>query len=212
MGIRIRRSKTTPGVRFADYTTEDKGLDSPYSKRKVWIDDDVAPYIAPPKPEVEYVREWVPMGSVRATDPPLRKHFINNLPPHKSATALIRGYVESRVGCKDKAESEACQGFLRAWHAIEADGNEAGIDLAVMPANGNAVQFYFHIHGIGPMIKMPVLVTASNDRTAHIQRETSDHRVRIAPEFCPAVMPDEERTRRVPPKVDTVLFKRGVGR
>ena len=212
MGIRIRRSKTTPGARFANYTTEDKGLDSPYSKRKVWSDDDVAPYIAPPKPHVEPVRDWVPMGSVRQCDPPLRRSFINSLAPHKRATALIQGYVESRVGCKNQAESSACQGFLKAWHAIKADGNEAGIDLAVMPAKGNAVQFYFHIHGIGPVLWLPVLVTASNDRTAHIQRETSDHRVRIAPEFCPAVMPEDEPKRRVPPKVDTVLFKGGVGR
>ena len=207
MGIRIRRSKTTPGVRFADYTTEDKGLDSPYSKRKVWIDDDVAPYIAPPNPEVEYVRDWVPMGSVRATDPPLRKHFINNLPPHKRATALIRGYTESRVGCKDKAESAACQEFLRAWHAIEADGNEAGIDLAVIRVDRCSVQFYFHIHGIGPVVWLPMLVTAANERTSHIQRESGPNRVSIAMEHSSPALKDEERTRRVPPKVETVLVK-----
>ena len=205
MGIRIRRSKTTPGARFANYTTTDRGLDSPHRPRKAWVDDDLPTPIEPLEPDG--VRDWVPMGSVRAADPPSRRHFINSLPPHKRGTALIRGYVESRVGCKDKDESAACRSFLASWHALGADDNEAGIDIAVMPAKGNAVQFYFHIHGAGPVVWLPVLVTASNERTAHIIRETSYNRVTLAPDFRPSLMPDGQPNRRIPPKVKTELIK-----
>ena len=150
-------------------------------------------------------RDFVPTGNVRSVDPPTRRHFINNLPPHKRATAPVRGYVESRVGCKNAAESKACRGFLRAWHEIDADGNEMGIDLAIMPSTRNAVQFYFHIHGVGPVVWLPVLVTASNDRTSHIMRETGPDRVAIAPPPRGPVDPDNQTRRRIPPKVGTVL-------
>lgn len=145
--------------------------------------------------------------SPKCVDPPVRRHFINNLPPHKRATALIRGYVETRVGCIDKGEAKACRGFLKAWHAIEADGNEMGIELAVMPAKGNAVQFYFNVHGIGPVVWLPVLVTAANNHTHQIMRETGPNRLAIAPGPRATVDPGDDKRRRVPPKIETVLIK-----
>jgi len=146
-------------------------------------------------------------SSPRDLDPTVRRNFINSMPPPKRMTALVRGYVESRVGCKDKRESAACRSLLKTWHAIEADGNEMGIGLAVMRAEQDCVQFFFNIHGVGPVTWLPVLVTASNDRTTHILRETSPDRIALAqPTRGPVDPLEEARRRRVPPKPVTVLI------
>ena len=153
-------------------------------------------------------RDFVPTCNVRAVDPPVRRHFINSKPAYKRATALIQGYVESRVGCKDPEESKACRAFLKTWHSISADGNEMGVDLAAIRASANAVQFFFHIHGVGPVTWLPVLVTASNDRTSHIMRETGACRSAfVEPEGRNSDQVLEPPQRRIPPKVPTVLIR-----
>lgn len=161
-------------------------------------------------PEDRPDRDWVPTENVRVTDPVVRRSFINSLTPVKRQTALVRGYIETRVGCDDKAESKACRTFLKAWHALEADGNEMGVELGVVSVVCNkapGVQFYFYIDGVGPVKWLPVLVTASNDRTTHILREVSpDRSVYVQPSRSRGpVDPDAVPRRRIPPKVETVL-------
>ena len=153
-------------------------------------------------------RDFVPTCNVRSVDPPIRRNFIGSMAGPDRETALVRGYIESRVGCKDKDESASCRAFLKAWHAIEADGNTMSIGLAIMRGGSNCVQFYFKIHGIGPVVWLPVLVTASTDRTAHIMRETSANRLALVrPTPKPAPLGDEPPRRFIPPKVDTVLIR-----
>jgi hypothetical protein len=220
VAIKIRASRKSSGERFSAYSVSDRRIDSGHRMRPIrHDDDDTPPRIDPPKPAAPNgVRDFVPVDPVRTVDPPKRIHFINSLPPHKRATALIRGYVEGLIEsngeprtpkgvASKKAEKLAARGFLRAWHDIEADGNEMGIDLAVIPAKGNAVQFFFHIHGLGPVVWLPVLVTESNNHTHHIMRESGPNRIDIAPGPRAPFDPDDETRRRVPTKIETVLIR-----
>ena len=123
------------------------------------------------------------------------------------ATALLRIYLGNRVGCVDKAESKSCRAMLRSLNEVQADGNEMGIELAIMKAKGPAVQIYFNIHGVGPVVWLPVLVLQANDNLHQIMRETSPDRVAIDRPRPTASDPDADTSRRrVPPKVQPVLI------
>ena len=83
-----------------------------------------------------------------------------------------------------------------------------GIDLGVMTAQYSAVQFYFRIHGLGPVAWMPVLVMPANEHTHHIIRETGPYRIEIIPESKSVPRSaDDEGKRRIPPKVKAELIR-----
>ena len=120
------------------------------------------------------------------------------------ATALVWGYVESRVGCKNKAESAACRTFLKKWHEIEADGNEMGVDLSIMNADHITALIFFNIEGVGPVTWLPVLITASNEKTTHItprdQPNQCGHSVAERP--CKPFDPEEHTSTATHPAQD----------
>ena len=127
--------------------------------------------------------------------------------PRKRATALLRLYLDKRCECDNKTEAKAARSMLRALNEAQADGNEMGIELAIMRAKGAAVQIYFNIHGVGPVTWMPVLVLQGNVNLEHIIRETGPDRVAIDRSRSVPFDPDAEPgKRRVPPKIKATLI------
>src|SRR3954447_6884147 len=120
--------------------------------------------------------------STRHLDPPKRAGWVRVLPAHKRATALLRQYIESRVGCVDKSESSCCKTFLGALNAVQADDNAAGVELVIVngPERGT-VAIFCNMHGVGQIPWLPTLVMQGNDRLANIRRETGVSRVAFDP-------------------------------
>lgn len=143
------------------------------------------------------------------------------LPAHKQATALLRGYLETRVkhvhmgseptkGELDLSmESRAAKSMLCMLDRVQADGNAAEVELALVKGDEyGTVLIYFNIKGIGRVKWLPAIVTAANGRLAHIIRETGVNRVMIDPVTREANEYDRMETsqRNFPPRVKTRLI------
>jgi len=129
------------------------------------------------------------------------------LKPDQQRTALLKEYIESRLGCADKTESANCRSFLKAYSKATRDGNPAGIELAIRETGRfSEVAIFSIIPGIGAVKWLPVLLTKKSDRLVHVIRETGDRMFPIERERKPFDPWDEVKPgRRVPPKVETVL-------
>lgn len=116
----------------------------------------------------------------KGIDPPKRMNWINNMKPHKRATAMLRLYLDKRIGnAKDRDEAKLAKDMLRKLNAVQADGNPMGVELAIMHAERPCVQIFFNVHGIGPVVWLPMLVLQSNTELEHIVRETGPNRVAL---------------------------------
>jgi len=71
------------------------------------------------------------------------------------------------------------------------------------------VAIFFNIHGVGLVKWLPALVTQSNDRLAHIRRETGVSRVAFDPPTRERIVSAdmEPQRRRIPPKAETRLIQ-----
>ena len=144
--------------------------------------------------------------SPKGIDPPVRLNFINSMPLHRRATALLRLYLEKRCAAKDRDEAKMAKSMLRALNGVQAGDNAMGVELAIMPAKRPCVQIYFNVHGIGPVVWLPVLVLHSNPELEHILRETGPNRVAIDRSVYRPIDPEARPRKGFPHKADAELI------
>ena len=153
--------------------------------------------------------------SVLPFTPPVRPGWINRInDPAKKATALLRVYLESRVGCTNATESKSCKTMLITLSNYQKEDNVCGIELGIMRGPGfNSVTLYFHNNvSHGAIVWLPSLITESNDRLKHIIREVGPDCLRLP--FGPqdteplSILDGPNRSMyAVPAKVETRLIK-----
>jgi hypothetical protein len=142
----------------------------------------------------------------RPPDPPTRPGWIRMLSPAKHATALLRQYIETRLGCVDASESSACRSFLKQFSKATGVSNPAGIELALRETGKHdMVAIFAIIPEVGAVTWLPVLLTKRSDRLAHIIRETGSRLYPYTPDPKPFDPWDEVEPgrRNIPPKVET---------
>jgi hypothetical protein len=141
-------------------------------------------------------------------DPPTRPGWIRMMKPDQHRTALLRQYVEIRMGCKDADEATKCRSFLKSYSKATSDGNPCGIELAIRGTSVNdMVAIFAIVPGVGAVSWLPVLLTKRSDRLVHIIRETGDRMFPVEPpkkEIDPWDEPEKRRS--IPPKVVTQLI------
>ncbi|WP_074309220.1 hypothetical protein [Singulisphaera sp. GP187] len=123
---------------------------------------------------------------------------------------LLREYLVTRVGCKNKAESACCRSFLKTLTTMQADGNEMGIELAILPGSRpNTIEIYFHILGVGKVRWLPTLSMQNNERLTQIRRETGLCRVAVDSQPKARTQNDDSEPKRrcMPPKAETKLIQ-----
>jgi hypothetical protein len=142
----------------------------------------------------------------RPPDPPTRPGWIRMLKPAQHATALLRQYIETRLGCVDAYESSACRTFLMQFSKATTGGNPAGIELAIRESGKiGMVAIFAIVPDIGAVSWLPVLLTKRVERIEHIIRETGSRLYPYAPESKPFDPWVEAGKRGIPPKVETKL-------
>jgi hypothetical protein len=142
----------------------------------------------------------------RPPDPPTRPGWIRMLKPAQHATALLRQYVEIRMGSVDQAESSACRSFLKQFSKATTGGNPGGVELALRETGkADMVAIFAHVPDIGAVSWLPVILMKRSERIEHIIRETGSRLYPYAPESKPFDPWDEVEAgkRGIPPKVET---------
>ena len=146
---------------------------------------------------------------MKLPDPPVRKGWVRNLSPAKRSTALIREYLESRIGCVDANESRLCKSMLRTYATASAGGNPKGHELSIgrCRVSGSAL-IYISVDGLAKATELPSLVVAISPRITHILREVSEGRLFDIRESKPADPFADEAKRGFPggAKVETKIL------
>lgn len=147
--------------------------------------------------------------TMRLPDPVRRPGWVRVLSSAKQATALIRDYLTSRIGCQDENESRQCKAFLRTFSTLSAMGNTRQVELRIGArlTKGSAV-IYVAVDG-AKATACESLVVPMSPRIVHILREVSDSRLfEIKPELKPVdPMADDVKKRpAIHTKVETRII------
>lgn len=114
---------------------------------------------------------------MRLPDPVRRPGWIRRLPSADTSTALIREYLDSRVGCVNVDESTDCKTFLVVYASVVASGKRPGVKLSIgRSREAGTALIYFSVNR-AKLADLPSLAVPMSPRIVHILREVSESRL-----------------------------------